>query len=688
MVASAAVYGRDGELQEHSRSERVVVPPLELYGKSSAFVAAGLRKGLLLPFANTDALKAIADKVGATVLTFLGDAASSNRRVLKHIVGMQLRDHWPDNLLIDAGQVCMLHQIHRIKTSLVDVHTTVSMMYCLSQLVRAGSVMPLVADFIADFVAQNCRRILGPPPADGAATARRILDMLYKLDAPHHILHGSRGDKKSKLVMDIEALLAMDNGGFAHPAGHLVHYCWSSSGQPCCADHEQTVEKMTASYLNMFVAHAVPVATLSRWTHITTVCVMLCTSYACRDIFIHALKRGMTVDERAEETAEQQLAAFAAGAGDADVATEHRARTMKVKQWFDKQETTGQVASLYLMLQEVDGVTYYLMGGERSEGRHKRPGTVPQADQALPAREFTQQVRKALVGLADLLQMYGEGGSSCNFFLKHLGLADSDLASESLMRTFRRHMVGASTGLFRRLGLRLQTFPVKLWVLVEPGVDPSHRREVAEEFLALLPCCAGIFGKSLQALCPTVESLLSLRGRGIIKGWLNTLHWTIYACEKEHASCRRLVHSDGPGRQWSLVARERVMESIRTLHLQRTSNDPAAPPPARGTKRPSPESGEALALNPSPLQTQGAPAIQAVLPWPEQSVAGAIQQAVPAAQRQAAPAADGAPPMAAPGAQESDQGARQQVGLANARRGRPQALDLGVRLWGDGSSPS
>lgn len=593
MVIAHAKLEDVGEVHNYSRAESIIVPPMELYGKSSAFIVSGLRRGMQFPAFCKDAVHRLAEAGTTFVLTFIGDAAASNRRAMKHIVGQSEKDEWPANVLLDVGQVCMLHQVHRIKTGVVDVHNTVSNMFCLSKLVRAGSVMPLVADYIADSVARRCQRIIAPPPPESVAKAKAIMDLLYKLDAPHHLLHGKRGVRKSGLARDIQELLDVDNGAFAHGGDELVHYCWDGRGGPCCPSQEAAVDRMTAAFLNMCVGHAVPVATLSRWTHIGTVCTMLCTSFAFHDVLRRALIFSFSADDKAEQLAAQELVELAVGAGDGDVQTQHMARVAKVRRWLERGETKLQVTTLLLMLQVLDGVTYYLMGGERAEGEHIRPGSSARPEQALPAKEFVERVRRALLQLAELLQDYTDECSTCNIFFNGMGIRSEVLKTDGAMRDFRRQIVGASSGLFRRLSLRLQTFPVKLWMLVAPSIGEELRRQVAHDFLAMRPCCVGIFGKALQRKFPTVQSLLGTEGRCVIQGWLSTLQWAIYSCEKEHASCRRLAGAGGPGRSWPLVARERVMESARALHLERVGMDPALMVQARGAKRHAPaEAGE------------------------------------------------------------------------------------------------
>lgn len=144
------------------------------------------------------------------------------------------------------------------------------------------------------------------------------------------------------------------------------------------------------------------------------------------------------------------------------------------------------------------------------------------------------------------------------------------------MRIVRRMCIGFSAGLFRRFLLKLNSFPHRLWVLADDACTEEDRRAAAEAFYALPPCCIGFFGQQLRRLFPNANSLLSTGGRTAIATWLRTLIWSIYNCEKEHASCRRLLLGTGPARSWTLAARERLLECSRTIHMERATWDPAS----------------------------------------------------------------------------------------------------------------
>lgn len=143
------------------------------------------------------------------------------------------------------------------------------------------------------------------------------------------------------------------------------------------------------------------------------------------------------------------------------------------------------------------------------------------------------------------------------------------------MRFARRQCLGFSAGLFRRFVVRLSAPEYQLWVIADGSIEEPMCRAVAESFLRQRPCCLGYFGRRLRQFLPDVASMLSPLGRATIASWLRTMVWMVYAYEKEHASCRRLLQGAGPSRNWTLCARERLLECSRTVHMERTTCDPA-----------------------------------------------------------------------------------------------------------------
>lgn len=288
------------------------------------------------------------------------------------------------------------------------------------------------------------------------------------------------------------------------------------------------------------------------------------------------------------------------------------------------------------MLRLLESLTYFFMsgGGDQDEhGAAKQPSTTPRSLAALPIRNLLMMVRHTLSEFATALQDYADEASPNKFFLLHLGVPAEDLESDKSMRTFRRYMIGASVGVFRRLSIRLHSFPLNLWLLAEPGVDGRTQRECAATFCSMEPCCLGVFGRRLRALCPTAQSLLSNFGRTVISTWLASMQWSFYPCEKEHASCRRLCNASGPARNWSLAARERLVEGVRATHKERCGVDLAVHTAARGQKR---NAGGAPASGPTDAALQDNPLYTAAVQFPDVAAAWLGQAALVGPSAQAA----------------------------------------------------
>lgn len=346
-------------------------------------------------------------------------------------------------------------------------------------------------------------------------------------------------------------------------------------GRPCCGSLKETKDRLTNAYLNLFSCHSLLVATLSRWTHVQICAATLCTGFLCRDMFLNALLHGLSADEQPESVAADELALAAAGAGDQDMGVEHRARVAKVRKWLALRETRSSVGCLFLMLKTLESLTYCLLGGGQ-EGtpspNKQRPGTVPRWTPALPAWVLEAELRRALSEFENAVRRYMENDSQSSVLLQGIGVTSEELGGDQCMRAFRRYMVGASVGVYRRLYLRVSSFPIKLWLLVAPGVEQEARLQCAQDFVALPECCLGAFGRGLKKLHPTVSDLLSTHGLTTVSGWLSGMQWSTYGCEAEHASVRRLCSTAGPSRSWTLVARERIMEECRGIHMQRAGN--------------------------------------------------------------------------------------------------------------------
>ena len=579
--ATGIIHQPSGVAEVYHRAESVLVPPLELAGKTTGFLAKAILDSMALPLHRPEIMRQISSRVSALVVTMWGDGASTNVRFLKHLCGLCDQDEWPVNVLLDPSEKCMLHQLHRIRIRQLEGHALVSLSYCFARLVRSGAILGRVVDHMTVHL-RTCKRVVSKPPEGSKVRLRKAFDLLYKLDGSHHVVHNRRGAKPSELLADVQFLMQMDSAMLER--GEVVHYCWDNdTGKPCCRSKEETVQKMVAAYLNLFTCHGCPSGSLSRWTHVGVMFTQLAAGFVCRDVFYTAVQSTLQgVAQREAEAA--HFEAGVAGAGDADFQKEHQARLTKVRAWLSLDSTRLHVGVMVLVTSITDALMYFLMGGNTRDGaRSRRPATIPRLDEPLPVGELVQQVLSIMATLGRLLEQWHDLDADSWVLLHAMGVDTSSLEADQHLRFVRRQCIGFSVGIFRRFVLRLRAFPYQLWVLADGTFDDATCRRAAESFLRLPDCCVGFFGKRLRLLCPTVAALLSSLGRATVASWLRTLIWSVYGCEKEHASCRRLLLGAGPSRNWTLCARERLLECSRTVHLERTSCDPGRLLPDRPT---------------------------------------------------------------------------------------------------------
>lgn len=451
------------------------------------------------------------------------------------------RDGWGANILFDPTEVCLLHQLHRVKASQLEAQALVGMCYCMSKLFRSGTLWSAFADNLAKLVDQLCERVLSPPPAgETHDRIHRVFTLLYQMDGAHH---DRKGGGKSALFQDVPFLLAMDNSGMENK-NRFVHHCWTDSGRPCCHDLADTKAKMVRPYWNIFAAHSFPVASLSRWTHIRTVLAIIAAGFVARNILVASLLPALAVSSD-PELAAAAINIASLGSGDADRQVEHSMRKFKVQQSLVDPSTPYQVAIVYLTCSVLDRMVYHPMGGSAGADRARRPGTLAKADQPIHIKSLMLEVRQSRGEYLQLLKGFSTEGSRSGDLLGAMGVSPAMARSGDCVRFMRKLCLGMSCGVFRRMEICLASWPYKLWPIVDGSTTEEGKQAIAQEFLAARPCCLGYFAGRLRALLDTEAKLRGPLGAMVLTVWLRTLTWSVYGCEREHGSIRRLVGGGG-----------------------------------------------------------------------------------------------------------------------------------------------
>ena len=131
------------------------------------------------------------EKVDSATLCLLGDKASANVLIQKAIAKTIEEEVVPElgPKVLVMLDTCCSHLHHRIKLVLRPLKKHTMRHFGIANLLRLSNVR----DTIIDNIGRKCKnvvRIVGPPP--GGHTLLTFVDILYKLDAPHH---KRKGDK-------------------------------------------------------------------------------------------------------------------------------------------------------------------------------------------------------------------------------------------------------------------------------------------------------------------------------------------------------------------------------------------------------------------------------------------------------------------------------------------------------------
>lgn len=408
----------------------------------------------------------------------------------------------------------------------------ISLLFCLSKLVRTGSVWPVFVDELSACIDHATDRIpFIAPPAEATEKSRKLFDLLYDLNSAHY----NRGGGKSLLHKDVEYLLSVDNGLMAN-RHRFVQYCHHPGKGVCCDSAADTKNKLKEAYSNLFLCHSFPTGTLSRWTHIKTLLCILLSSHICRNVLF---KAALAKDPATTADQEPTLSAGSAGAGDADQQLTHNIRKRKVLDFLGRQQTPRELVALYFATSATDRLVYFFMGGG-PDHQSRKPGTVPKSDQPILVRELLQEVNRCRSSLCETLRGVGDDGSMVHLLLDGVGCSEQERDSKESLLFFRRLCLQLSAGIFRRLELRLNSFPYKCWVLGDKAASDMDKRAAIDDFLAAPDCCLGWFGRRLRAVFGTQEALSSVFCQVVIMTWMRTLIFSIYSCERPRLSAQTL----------------------------------------------------------------------------------------------------------------------------------------------------
>jgi len=510
---------------------------------SADFILEALLRRYPIPLSDEEAAAAACGGEGSLVLTFSHDRASSNYPVLRWLFGRLV-----SRSVFPHAEACVLHGLQLARTRPHGGKKLVATAFSFSRFLRNWrSLNGLRAELMCFVRLLDYRR--EPPPAHVIADCEQALFILLGAEPLAEQLGEGRGGDSFRAAVRLAcALVAFGPGG-------LRHYCWdAASGQPCCADRGEAVEKVTIAILNVLISRSWVVGAENRWTHTVRTLARLACGFLWGGALPESLDKLRFTWNVNPDDAEGMLAALVA-AEDPNAEGNRKLRLARICKVFREPSVAWQLSVLVTSLRCVEDFMYLVFGTQSVD----RPSLLDILGRKTPRFADMQ------VALGRLLQEFRPDASSW-VLLRLAGASFQDGETRSFTRC---HLFQLSASLFEHFEVKWSKPPYSLLPLLEPDVPLVEKRRLTRDFLRGCPDhCLSLFLKRLKAAYPTVSSFLS-GGILVLRSWCLNLSLGIDFSERAHYAFRLQLRSTNRARNATAAANKVFLQEAAAGHFAR-----------------------------------------------------------------------------------------------------------------------
>lgn len=355
--------------QSHKYSEEWLAPHLAVEGTGASDIWPGLKRCLPQWWqvdANGNGMASIAEAFDVSIFLPLGDRASSNVAIMRHI-GCA----WESSPLDQKRKVlvlmetCQVHSHHRGKCQLTSLKRHVGRHYSIAQMYRLPDVRSGVIAYAERYIDERFVRDVRTQPPPGAERCKVFVDILFHLGRAHHRRSANR---ESALLRDLRAFLEVANGDPCPEDGVIRHHCIAAPGAtPCCASEEDAREKYTTRLINVLLGPSERLPTESRWTNLLPAMKRTLLRKFLHNINLHVVgnRQGGDAPDAIMMDDEAQAAS--------DYFTKiNGVRAKRAAEYLQDEGTLWELAVLTVGLDIVDDLLFAMLGGaERTEAPAK-----------------------------------------------------------------------------------------------------------------------------------------------------------------------------------------------------------------------------------------------------------------------------------------------------------------------------
>jgi len=514
---------------------------------SADFILEALLRRFPVPLSDEEAVAAACGGEGSLVLTFSHDRASSNYPVLRWIFGRLVGPTLPRSVFPHA-EACVLHGLQLARSRPHCGKHLVATAFSFTRFLRNWrSLNGLRAELICFGRLLDYRR--EPPPAHVIADREQALSILLGPDTLAERKREGRGGDAFKSDVRLALVLVV------FCPGCLRHYCWDdASGQPCCADREEAVEKVTTAILNVLISRSWVVGTENRWTHTLRTLARLACGFLWGGALPECLDKLRFTWDVDLDNLEDLLAALVA-AENPNSDGHRKLRLARICKVFREPAVVWQLPVLVTGLRCVDDFMYFVFGTQSDD----RPSLLDILGRKTPRFADMQ------VALCKLLQEFRPDAPSWVL----LRLAGSSFQDGDTRSFARCHLFQLSASLFEHFEVKWSKPPYSLLPTLEPDVPLAEKRKLVRDFLHGCPDhCLSLFLKRLKDAYPTVYLFLS-GGVLVLRSWCSNLALGIDFSERAHYALRLQLRSTNRARNATAAANKVFLQEAAAGHLAR-----------------------------------------------------------------------------------------------------------------------
>lgn len=489
-------------------------------------------------------------------------------------------------------ETCQVHAHHRGKLLVKSLQHHTVRHFSLSHLTRLPALQGQLVSSVEQQVDQRLHRVLERiPTSKPGEKLRTYFDILYSLDDD---AHKRKFGKTSRLHTDIEAVLALANGG--QEGNRIVHYCRTSSGRLCCNSLSECKEKVTVASLNLLLSvDGIPCE--SRWTNLLPNFKKTLTRKVLFELGIAAFSgvqppsaSGDRID--AEDAARAEYLADLTGV-----------RLNRTKSYLSEESTFHQLAVLTMVLMVADQLLYAMLGGVDRKGPPCKLWALVDKDGSI--------IGRALAGMLGLLDQWDAGDELRRPWCV-LGLVGAPSRESSFALWARAQILRMAASLSRRYELKYSSWPYPLAKLCKDTWSDDAKGAVALAASNACACCLDPFSRGLLKTYNTPELLLGEKCKLTLEGAFSALRITTDWCERQNAEVQALRRVRGRAPDFTDFARANLLKQCRVAHLHRGGKDPMAPEDLKASAKGCIATVHPLLPLPEPAKaTDSAPAAQA-----------------------------------------------------------------------------